>query len=101
MEIPKLENVIAAYECWNSPYDPKNKNKCEHCPYGYGYYDTTGDNYFWACSDWKWEEDAYFYLKLYQHLVETCQLTMKKAIEPPSQSIQAEGPYTEEDFKKM
>ena len=70
MDIPSLDNIIKAYECWNGPYIPEQRDKCSHCPYGYGYYDTTGDNYFWACSDDKWEDDAYLYLKLYQHLIE-------------------------------
>lgn len=69
MEIPNLDNIIKAYECWNSPYNPKERDKCEHCPYGYGYYDDSGDHPFWRCCDEKWEDDAYFYLKLFQHLI--------------------------------
>ena len=69
MEIPKLKNVIAAYKCFNGPYALEYKDKCKHCPYGYGYLDDSGDNYFWTCDSEKWENDAYFFLKLYQHLI--------------------------------
>ena len=70
MDIPSLDNIIKAYECWNEPYTPTHKNKCQNCPYGYGYLDDSGDNYFWSCKEEQWEDDAYFYLKLYQHLIE-------------------------------
>lgn len=65
MMIPDLDNLIKAIECdaWSEPH-------CEHCPYGYGYLDTSGDHFFWTCKEEKKWEDALFYLKLYQHLIQ-------------------------------
>lgn len=51
MKIPNLDNVIKAYECGNEPYKSEHRNKCEYCPYGYGYLDDSGDNYFWTCNE--------------------------------------------------
>ena len=64
MDIPNLENLIAAIECdkWGGSY-------CKQCPYNYGYLDTSGDSCFWTCDEEKKWEDALFYLKLYQHLI--------------------------------
>lgn len=59
--IPNLDNIIKAYECPGF--------KCKACPYGYGYFDDNGDNYFWTCDLYRLEQDALFYLKLYQHLI--------------------------------
>ena len=64
MEIPNLDNLLAAMTCEGCYSD-----SCEECPYGYGYLDDSGDNSFWWCNEEKIMEDAYFYLKLYQHLI--------------------------------
>ena len=63
-DIPKLDNLIAAIQC-----DGYLKNKCEHCPYDYQMWDTSGDNYFWWCNEEKIQEHSLFYLKLYQYLI--------------------------------
>ena len=66
MDIPNLNNLIAALECENwSSY------VCKSCPYGYQHWDDSGDNGFWWCDENKKLEDALFYLKLYQCLIET------------------------------
>ena len=64
MDIPNLDNLINAIQC-----EGCYKHKCEHCPYGYGYLDTTGDNSFWWCDEGKIMTDALFYLQIYQHLI--------------------------------
>ena len=65
--IPNLDNLIAAYECWNSPY----KSECDHCLYGYSYLDDSGDGRpFYACDEQKLTDDMYAWLKIYQHLTE-------------------------------
>ena len=64
MDIPNLDNLIKAIEC-----DGYLKNQCEHCPYNYQIYDTSGDSYFWWCDENKLWEHALFYLKLYQYLI--------------------------------
>lgn len=66
--IPKLDDVIEAYECLNGPYPLSHS--CKECSLGYGYLDDSGDSYSWLCNEEKWEQHAYFYLKLYQHLIE-------------------------------
>lgn len=63
--IPNLDNLIAAYECWNSPY----KSECDHCLYGYSYLDDSGDcRPFYTCDEQKLTDDMYAWLKIYQHL---------------------------------
>ena len=62
-----LDNVITAYECWNSPYE---KDKCDHCPYGYSYLDDSGDGRpFYTCKEEKLTDDMYSWLKIYQYLI--------------------------------
>jgi len=63
MNIPDLDNLIKALECdlW-----PK---QCENCPYGYNYWDDSGDYGFWWCDDSRKSDESLFYLKLYQHLI--------------------------------
>ena len=62
-----LDNVIAAYECWNGIYE----HGCEHCPYGYSYFDDSGDGHpFYTCDEQKLTDDMYAWLKVYQHLME-------------------------------
>ena len=61
-----LDTVIAAYECWNGPYE---YGKCDYCPYGYSYLDDSGDGRpFYACDEEQWTKDAYTWLKMYQYL---------------------------------
>lgn len=50
-----IERIINAYNC------SENKlpgDRCEYCPYGYGYLDDHGDHAHWWCNDDKLEEDA-------------------------------------------
>jgi len=62
-----LDNVIAAYECWNGPY----KGKCDTCPYGYSYLDDSGDGRpFYTCKEEKLTDDMYSWLKIYQYLIQ-------------------------------
>lgn len=63
MNIPNLDNLIKVMECEAWP------KQCEHCPYGYQYWDDSGDNGFWWCDENKVIADALFYLKLYQYLI--------------------------------
>lgn len=63
----ELEKVIAVYECWNGSYE---RGKCDHCLYGYSYWDDSGDGSGqYSCDEEKWEKDAYVWLKIYQHLI--------------------------------
>jgi len=63
-----LNTVIAAYECWNGPYEHR---KCDHCPYGYSYLDDSGDcRPFYTCDEQKLTDNMYAWLKIYQHLRE-------------------------------
>ena len=63
-----LETIIAAYECWNGPYE---HGKCDHCLYGYSYLDEHGDGRpFYTCDEEQWEKDAYAWLKIYQYLIQ-------------------------------
>ena len=67
--IPNLDNIIAAYECCNGPWYKNKKDKCPTCPYAY--FDDSGDGPgSWMFDEEKWEKDAYFFLKLIQHLAE-------------------------------
>ena len=60
--MPELKTLIAVLEClgWD----------CQKCPYGYGFYDNSGDTGFWTCDTARVEEETLFFLKLYQHLIE-------------------------------
>lgn len=63
-----LDTVIAAYECWDGPYE---HGKCEHCSYGYSYLDDSGDGpSFYTCDEEQWTKDAYAWLKIYQYLIQ-------------------------------
>jgi len=63
-----LDTVIAAYECWNGPYET---GKCDNCPYGYSYLDDSGDGRpFYTCKEEKLTDDMYFWLKIYQYLIQ-------------------------------
>lgn len=64
MNIPNLDNLIAALEC-----DNWTPHHCQHCPYEYQYLDDHGDNIYWCCDEDRKIEDALFYLKLYQYLI--------------------------------
>ena len=46
-----IERVINAYNC-------DETNRCEHCPYGFGYLDDCSDHSFWWCNNDKIEETA-------------------------------------------
>jgi hypothetical protein len=63
---PNLDNVIAAYECYDNSCHPD----CEHCPYGYGYLDNNYDTLIWSCNGIQLEHDVIGYLKLFQHLIQ-------------------------------
>ena len=65
MNIPNLDNLIAAVQC-----EGWVQHQCEHCPYGYGYLDDSGDNAIWWCNEAKIMEDSLFFLQLYKHLTE-------------------------------
>ena len=56
----KQEKIIAAYNCINDKLPDK---RCEKCPYGYGYLDQTGDNYFVTCNTEMIMADAIALLK--------------------------------------
>lgn len=65
MDIPNLDNLINAMLC-----DDWIHSKCEHCPYGYQYWDDRGDSAFWFCDEEKIRNDSLFYLQLYKYLIE-------------------------------
>ena len=60
--MPNLKTLIAVLECLG--------RDCKKCPYGYGFYDDSGDSGFWTCDTMRVEEESLFFLKLYQHLIE-------------------------------
>ena len=62
-----LDKLIAAYECFDGPYEC---GKCDHCPYGYSYLDDGDGLPFYTCDEEQWEKDAYTWLKVYQHLIQ-------------------------------
>jgi len=62
--IPDLNTLIKVIEC------PGHTHNCKKCPYGYGFYDDSGDYGFWTCDMMRVEEESLFFLKLYQHLIE-------------------------------
>lgn len=64
MDAPNLDNLIKAIEC-----DAWTFNKCKECPYNYQHWDDSGDYGFWCCDEERKWNDALFYLKLYQHLI--------------------------------
>ena len=53
--IDMIERVISAYNCGETQLPG---DRCEHCPYGYGYLDDHGDHTFWWCNDDKIADDA-------------------------------------------
>lgn len=59
--IPNLDTLIKVLECLG--------HNCRKCPYGYGYYDDSGDTGFWTCDTMRVENESLFFLKLYQHLI--------------------------------
>ena len=61
--MPELKTLIAVLECLGG-------RDCKKCPYGYGFYDDSGDSGFWTCDTMRVEEESLFFLKLYQHLIE-------------------------------
>lgn len=60
--MPDLKTLITVLECLG--------RDCKKCPYGYGFYDDSGDYGFWTCDTMRVEEESLFFLKLYQHLIE-------------------------------
>lgn len=64
MNIPNLDNIIAALECDN--WAPHH---CQHCPYDYQFWDDSRDTAYYTCNQDTIIEDALFYLKLYQYLI--------------------------------
>lgn len=53
--IDMIERVISAYDCGETHWPD---DRCEHCPYGFGYLDDRGDRSFWWCNHDKIEETA-------------------------------------------
>ena len=53
--IDAIERLIKAYECGETKLPG---DRCEHCPYGFGYLDDHGDHEYWWCNDDKIEEMA-------------------------------------------
>ena len=64
----KTGKIIAAYNCVNDKLPDK---RCEMCPYGYGYLDQTGDNYFVTCNTEMIMADAIALLKVQKSRVMT------------------------------
>ena len=54
------ERIINAVQCGN---ETMPGDRCEYCPYGYGYLDETGDHAIWWCNTDKIMEDAVALLK--------------------------------------
>lgn len=51
----QVERIIAAYYCSEGKLPG---NRCQYCPFGYGYFDDSGDYSFWWCDDEAIERDA-------------------------------------------
>ena len=60
----QIDWLIAAWKCSESKLPGE---RCEFCPYGYGYLDDSGDYEFWWCDDEKMMKDA---IKLLQGIKE-------------------------------
>ena len=56
-----IDRIINAYDC---EVDKFPNDRCEFCPYGYGYLDDRGDRPFWWCDDYKIEADAIKMLRI-------------------------------------
>ena len=54
------DKIIKAYECGLNQLPG---DRCENCPYGYGYLDESGDNSSWWCNDDKLMKDMYTFIK--------------------------------------
>ena len=67
MDIPNLETLIKVIHCWYGPY--QGPNQCKNCPYGYQYYDDTGDTGFWTCDEERTTKETLFFLELYYMVV--------------------------------
>lgn len=50
-----IERLLKAYECGETKLPG---DRCEYCPYGYGYLDDSGDYAYWWCNDEKITDDA-------------------------------------------
>ena len=50
-----IKRIVDAYDCGEAELPG---DRCEHCEYGYGYLDDSGDHSFWWCDIDKLEEDA-------------------------------------------
>lgn len=44
----QAERIIAAYYCSEGKLPGKS---CQYCPFGYGYFDDSGDYSLWRCDD--------------------------------------------------
>ena len=66
-DFPNLKDLIASLECdnWST-----GVYQCKKCPYNYQYFNDSGDYGYWTCNENKQIEDALFYLKLYQYLID-------------------------------
>lgn len=62
MVIPDLDNLINSLKCkeWGAG------DGCKHCPYGYQYYDDSGDHGIWTCDEERRYIDILFYLEMYR-----------------------------------
>lgn len=57
----QAERIIAAHYCGEGKLPG---DRCEHCPFGYGYLDDSGDHSHWWCNDEAIERDAVEILSL-------------------------------------
>lgn len=61
--MPDLDTLIKVIQCNKWP------SQCQHCPYGYQYWDDSGDNGFWWCDENRVYKETIFFLSLYQKLI--------------------------------
>ena len=61
--MPDLDTLLKVIQCdlWVD---------CKKCPYGYQYWDESGDYGYWRCNENRVLEETVFFLSLYQKLIQ-------------------------------
>ena len=61
-------NVLRAYECLNND---NIKHDCEHCQYGFKYWEDRYDGRpYWSCDTEGIEQEMYQWLKIYEYILQ-------------------------------
>ena len=61
--MPDLDTLIKVIQC------DKWFSQCKQCPYGYQYWDDSGDNGLWCCDENRIYKETLFFLKLYNMVI--------------------------------